>query len=70
MVRQATSSSEPVMATKRMVLKKLPPVLVLHLSRFYHDGAGAPYSSTVLHCTVPHRPAPHRTATLARFLLR
>ena len=38
---QATNSSAPVTASKRMTLKKLPPLLVLHLSRFYHDGAGA-----------------------------
>ena len=38
---QASDTAEPAPAVKKMTLKRVPRVLVLHLSRFSHDQAGA-----------------------------
>ena len=38
---QATDTAEPAPALKKMTIKRVPRVLVLHLSRFSHDQSGA-----------------------------
>ena len=41
MYLQASDTAEPAPAVKKMTLKRVPRVLVLHLSRFSHDQSGA-----------------------------